>query len=1017
MKIILVLICLLRSFYLFGLPISFGINQGDLEYYELSSKNFRVYHDKRTPNEAKLLVETLESIKPIAESWFEIKQGGRLPIISSAVTDGPSFANFLLDTIELQTMGQGDRDLFLHEYTHTMMYRHFHNLLGPAGALIHLPWIPAWLVEGLAECLSISVGSDAQASIERFYALKGNWPSYDRLASLYGRSDDNFSHRGYALSGSFVTWLFRLNPDFSLAQLLNDIYQYSMPWYYPLSFNPFISYYPTEKALMNQFNKSAQELYEQYKNEATAYWKSQSNGIFWSNEKDKKINLSGFNGLVSRGSESYIFLDKGSHRVASRLLFSRDSGWLNDLESQRFEVPERIYWHRLAFDGNDIIAAKVEQDEESLLYYHKLVLLKKIKGGKYTTDNNFFRFNGFVLKMFSDETKIFWLEQEQEITKFCQLDKNLLRNNITINESHIECFFDEKTPNSLKYLGHVGNSRSSKKSFRENLNKIWFAKKEQTSHNDRYKIFSWQTKENQTFSLNYQLGGSPIKILEKKENLWLLVGSQERRNLVKLDKNGNCLGLWNSDDFITDIYSSGSDKLIFVLFNGKNKIIKRVSEDRLNLKPCQNLSQHTTPYMVALNNKNDLTLSDALLKSSYWKTSNKDLAINVSSLNKSQAKERSVKKESKRHFIKDSKHKNFFITQSSSKSKWRGRPALIFPWVGGDDIFGMQYGALTLPLIDEMQNEELRLTMLYGVESKYPSFSLSLISRRYTPTYSLVFSKRQKWNGVYYDKDEKTLSSSYLDEINLDIAMSIRRVYRYLQIFFRPGLSVSETKPFYGSDKVLFGFSIQPFFLSSFKYRYGKWLFSLNLNYQGAPALLNEKFHYNSLGGRLSVGRSFSFLRSNVSLGIKASRTRGKTGKSPNLKEFYIPLRTFIPGSGGGINQTSYSLTQGGSLFLVRYGDTQFKSFINLNFPVLDNINRLFWILYMKDLEFSAFVNYGSIWNQNSSKSLKFLLAHGYNLDLSLENKGVNFNLGFGSGQLVSDVWQFYIKFGFDALF
>ena len=175
----------LHTSNLFALPIGFGINQGDREYLETRSRNFDVYHDKEAAAEGAMTANALEAAKPILERWLGKRFKRKLPVVSSAITSNASFANFVFDTIELQTMAEGGRDLFWHEFVHTSMYEHFHHLLGPAEAVVYLPWVPAWFLEGLAEAITVSIGSDVQASIERYQAAHRDWPSYDSLHYLY----------------------------------------------------------------------------------------------------------------------------------------------------------------------------------------------------------------------------------------------------------------------------------------------------------------------------------------------------------------------------------------------------------------------------------------------------------------------------------------------------------------------------------------------------------------------------------------------------------------------------------------------------------------------------------------------------------------------------------------------------------------------------------------------------------------------------------------------------------------
>ena len=158
---------MLPAFHAQALPLGFGKNQGPVKYSEIKSDQFYIYHDARTPEEGAMMLNALEGARKPMERWFQEKRSTPLPIIMSAISENASFANFIADAIELQTLGQGTRELAWHEYVHSTMYRKLDNILGPAGALIYLPWMPAWFLEGLAEALSVSVGSDVVAGVER----------------------------------------------------------------------------------------------------------------------------------------------------------------------------------------------------------------------------------------------------------------------------------------------------------------------------------------------------------------------------------------------------------------------------------------------------------------------------------------------------------------------------------------------------------------------------------------------------------------------------------------------------------------------------------------------------------------------------------------------------------------------------------------------------------------------------------------------------------------------------------
>ena len=87
---------------------------------------------------------------------------------------------------------------------------------------------------------------------------------------------------------------------------------------------------------------------------------------------------------------------------------------------------------------------------------------------------------------------------------------------------------------------------------------------------------------------------------------------------------------------------------------------------------------------------------------------------------------------------------------------------------------------------------------------------------------------------------------------------------------------------------------------------------------------------------------------------------------------------------------------------------------------MISSLDKLIWIFYLDRLDFTAFLNYGGAWRGDGGtapRSNQLVAAQGYNLDLSLDNKGVRFNAGIGTGQVLGKPWQIYGTFGFDAFF
>ena len=108
--------------------------------------------------------------------------------------------------------------------------------------------------------------------MERYQALSGQWPSWDRIHSLY--TSGPFNYRGYATSGAFVSWILRSNDANKLGSTLEQFKAKSMPWYWPWALTPFNGFLPMDHALEHLTEEKGRKLYEQYKAEATKFWTS-----------------------------------------------------------------------------------------------------------------------------------------------------------------------------------------------------------------------------------------------------------------------------------------------------------------------------------------------------------------------------------------------------------------------------------------------------------------------------------------------------------------------------------------------------------------------------------------------------------------------------------------------------------------------------------------------------------------------------------------------------------------------
>ena len=889
-----------------ALPIGFGRNQGDLRFSEASSENFIVYFDRETPAEGRFTLGALEAARPHLERWIGIKRDKALPVIISSVTNGASFANFVTDALEIQTMGQGDRALVWHEYTHAMMYRHMNNMFGPAGAILHLPWMPVWFIEGLAEATSVSVGSDFMASVERHQALTGEWPSYDRMHSLYGSA---FSSRGYAVSGAFVTWFLQKSDGAArLPQILQRFRDKSMPWWWPWAAVPFNGFMPMDDSL----GTPGRELFRQYQEESTAKHRK---------EEGDAIRL------IATGTA----------------------------------VPvEQVAKNRDIRVGQDLI----------------------------------------------------WLEQRKDVTRFCRRD--------VARRGPVTCPAEARFPASLDVLGVDPVEK-----------KVYLSQRHHNLTGDRFDILSWRPGEKTptpaTLKFSAVNGLHPVAVARDGEDLLMIGAGRTHRYLIAFagkatdkvaDKAGGgaCLGMHRMVDFPILMESlSASTNLTMAFWTPAGTVARRFQAGQLRrelpLSDCKPVPGPSSPLLeaVRLGAAKNINLDGALGLASHPV---KQVSTEIPGPKKSDV------------------DGNAGPEIEVRDAKWRGRSVLAFPWIGADDALGPQFGFVSVPLMDHLQNETLRLSFLVGAASRYPNTDLRLISTRWRPTLSLAMFRQQTYNGLIRDSSDGSLALSYLDEAGIkgdaDIAWHVGPFGGSpssevsgagTTIVLSTGFKRSVLEPYIGPKGVRSGW-LNEFSLglaASTNFMAGRLGLSEGLFARVAPEAINGDFDYDAVGAQVNLAWDPQLLRSRFGFGVETSRTRGQ--KKPALREVYRPLKTFVPGSGGGFNKNSFAVAGEGWLLAGRYGDTQGRVKADWTVPLVEDFEKLLWIFYLDRLDFSAFLNYGGAWNGASPAADRLIAAHGYNLDLQLDNKGVRFNVGGGVGQVFEKPWEAYMTVGFDALF
>ncbi|MBC7660543.1 MAG: hypothetical protein H7249_12665 [Chitinophagaceae bacterium] len=991
-----------------ALPIGFGRNQGDLEYDELKTSNFIVYHDRRAPAEAKAILEALEAGRPRLEQWLGVHRKKPLPVLMSSTTSNASFANFITDAIELQSLARGGRDLAWHEYTHSTMYRHLDNVFGPAGSIIHLPWMPAWWIEGLAEATSVSNGSDVQYGIERYYAINGGWPTYDKLHALYDGS--RFSTIGYGISGAFVSYILRKYDADRLPAMLESFYKYSMPWYWPWTFVPFSKFMPMDQALTEWTGKSGAELYEEYKIEAAKYWKTRTDLGFVS-ETDNVLKLqnpapigpkTAFNHGLHAGqsitfNSSYFFEDRNDevfllNREGANLYEARID-WKNQaavgtVNTQK--LPDDLVGPRVV--AGDTLYYMTHESNSNIDIFRNFWIEKNHKKKKL------FKRDGYILELMLSKDKLVWVEEKLERQQVCYLARSEIDLYKTVPPQAIKCMPPVIFPQSLAVLGERTEKDAKGQAV---LSQLWLRKSEETLLGDQHSILIVDPDTLTVKKFADPLHGKPLSLAFTKSSMVIAYADANAHFLRRFDPSGHCVDEQLLGNMVDRLFNSSKDQIVMSLWRQEGVLLVRSNQSFTKRTLCRAHDEPTSPLQIAMRYPM-ASLKDILSQRNAWKAST------VSAI------ESDTQKIAKQAPLGTGVDPSI----QSKPSEFRARPVFAFPWIGLDSK-GYQYGSIAIPLMDHLQNETVQLLALYGVASRYPDIELNMTSNRFETTFGLDLFRRQTWNGVYRRLEGTGTQVYYFDERGAQISAS-RYIYS-LNLSARISYKQSYLLPFLGEDalwaQIAKGYIRETTINLSKQHPFYWGTLSYYLNSDLATKFDNANYDYEQTGVGTAVTIPLSLFGrvTTQNWGLSYSRDRGPRRKL--LKEAYRPLYTYVPGSGGGLNSINQPIFGPGALTSAVYGDTQARFNFSWTLPIMPDLAKLVHIVYLQRLDFTAYYNYGNAWFQTDPNGFGTgIKAHGYNLDLTADVKGVKLNAGIGVGQVIGKKWEMYALFGFDAL-
>ena len=953
-KQIIVVILVITASSARSLPIGFGIHQDKIKYKQLKDKDFHFYYQQNTESEARHLLKSLNESKHVFANWFQIKRKYPLSVISSSVTANPFFANFITDTIELQSMGQGKASTAWHEYAHMMTYQYLHNIFGHAGSLLHLPWMPAWWLEGLAEALTYSLGSSHIYGVERHNVLSDSFMTYDQLHSIYGSYP--LQLQGYSTSGRYVAFILQKlltkNPN-ALFELHKDFFNYTLPWQWLLTVIPFADTMPLDRALKKHTGYNAKELYEQYKQQARERWQEKKqtylankgrdvvfeNTMFMQNKDNKLYNLSKY--------KNGIFTNEVVFKQGRAVSYNKTTTGVKNDQMAIFSA---------RYGANVYISYR--KNIRSGILEGRLTRVDK-QGNSHVLHKGWL----IVNNIFATDERVLFIEHAMTNTRLCYYFKDDWQNK--------HCLISEETPRSLSFLG-----------YNEETGRIWLRISTDASINGQHKIVTWQEDEG-LVRKNWNYASRPMRITFVDGMAHILLAERKHRSVIVVDDKLQCVKKIQFANLVTDVFNH-NQQLVLALYHHLGNTLAIPTADEINNATvvCGNFTYESSPLFYAIKQPNhNMSLLEATAS----------FANNETIMQVTKTADKKIKTEN---------------------AEWGGRPLFIFPTAMKGDVLGWQLGVISVPLMDNLQNEMLIANIMYGLRSQYPSVDLSLMSTRFYPALKFSLFKRQTYNGIHKG------SVSFYDEQGMSLSATTSLHFNAATLAFTLGLSTANLTNYVGSPYLAQGLATH--ILSSLTWIYmpnEEHSLTLSLWNNCFPSLLNDAFVYYRSGLNLDLVLGLPFYGAELVSGADINTTRGE--KSKNLKELYRPLNTNIISLKANVGKMPMPIIEGKkSIFSTKQGDTSAKVRTALIFPLLANLDKMLWIFYAERLNLTAFLNYGTAWRSKEGVELKdFVFAHGYSVDLLLNNKGVGATIGIGTGQVLGEAYTLYANIGFGVTF
>ena len=1055
-------------------PISFLLqpsgNQNDVKWHRLETDRFVVYHDEKSLPLAKYALTAAENAYPDLSLLLGVKlegdnlnqtpfpnnfvtsRFGKIPIVMSTRSDGASFANFANQNIEVQVVRGAGASLYQHELVHRMMYEHFDPYLGVAGRGFTLAMLPTWWIEGLPEYMTESLGRLDSAGAARTMALNNKYLSYDSLHALYKATGDVF-FRGYVTSGRMYKYMLDRMQTPDLGVLHGDLFNKVIT-------PPFVI--GTDWLLKNRMGKNSRELYSEYQSFEKNYWKTRLAGmpavVDESNAKSWVTSGGTPPAVVTREGVFVSQLTSGLY--SSALLFV-------DAKTQKARrIPVNVKgstffdFHPAELKNGSFWTARAEKFSNATSG-HQLVFAKFKGPLAELSDSKISETN--VLRIATPEapvllSQIYALGDGRAFVLGNLRGENILyavngpRKAVTVL----------KRWNAPTHVSFVRRQRLEKEVSKDNCVVLLIDEDQEKTSLERL-CSNNKVEEILPAGKHYLRDGFETT----DGTIKAIAGWNDLASLVELKPGGVLTPVGPFPEWVEKMLPWADTRDIAMwVYDGEDFNLHRVNPDLLseNYKTwAKNLAEGSDwknfpshkPYLPPyaryaavkrfelLKAGGTKTVSTPLSKTEVSNTTGRSAASPPPNLDDLPPPAPSQSLEERK------------ISLISEDASLRGGHWFTYPLAVPPMFGGWSLGVVSVPYIDEIERQRVQVSGVYDFNTGQPSATVAYINNRWFDGFSLSLYSSERFNGLYYvgncPTDPNTscastrpLENSYKYFYLRDQGVSVSANLDLLPSTFNFSISgsFSKTQSLYGTLPSaigpqnanvanlggVLGFNVFNFAFYDRKTtetggQYLEWRTNANVSASKTVSVgtttdgrgrVVDNLNFQQLA--TSASSTFSYRDHAVTLRSNISSTAGPY--SFNLREYYQPYRTYLQGSGGSLNDLTYSLAGNGQLNVLRFGYATYRNSVDYSFPLLSDLDKIIYIAYLQSLRGEVVFARGGVGLDKNLVRTESVTSASAALRLNIDIKGFAVSPSLAYGRLIGKPgWGFFSQLSFSQFF